>query len=823
MMKAVIMAGGEGTRLRPLTCGIPKPMVPVLGKPVMEYIIKLLKRYGIKDIAVTMAYLPSVIMDYFNTGEDWGVNLKYFIEDTPLGTGGSVKNAGEFLDDTFVVISGDALTDLDIQKAVDYHYAKKSKATIVLKKESIPLEYGVIITDEYGRIDRFLEKPSWGEVFSDTINTGIYVLEPEVLDYYKRGENFDFSKDLFPRLLKDEVPLFGYTTEDYWCDIGDIKTYMQTQFDMLEGKVNAEPDCKKIGEGIWVDEGTNLLEDVNMVPPVYIGKNCIIGNAANLGPYSVIGDNCIIGENTTSKKSIIWKNTRIGKNTHCRGTVICDNVRIKDRVHLYEGSAIGSGSSLCSGVIVKPDIKIWPDKKIEEDTVISQNLVWGTKAAKTIFGYKDISGEINIDITPEFASKLGSAFASTMKEDAAIVVSSDGSNASRIIKDSLTAGILSTGVGVIEISDAVTPMNRFAVTYCQANGGIHVRMDCREEDRVHIEFTDENGANIDRNTERKIENIFNRGDFERSNTDRIKSAIYIDNFSNLYIKNGIRMLANISYIKRSNPYLIISSRSKNLMNLACTFLEHAGCRVQCDYSANQYKSVNEYLAYMADRVRKNNAYMGIIIGENGENLILIDEKGRTIDKDRYYALVSLIILKTGIVSKLVVPYTAPNIIEKMAKAYNVEVIRAKSAPSYTMKKMLSLKNLEEDFMLQYILNFDAVWASGKIMDFLVENKTSLSELVDELPGFHLRKKEIACEWKDKGRVIRQIIGENRGKNIEMFEGVKINSDKGWALVLPDSERPVFNVYAEGLSEEFADELSVFFTKKVKDILKNQRQ
>lgn len=822
-MKAVIMAGGEGTRLRPLTCGIPKPMVPILNKPVMEYTIKLLKKHDIKDIAVTMAYLPSVIMDYFSTGEEWGVNLNYFIEDTPLGTGGSVKNASKYLDDTFVVISGDALTDLDIQKAIDYHYAKKAKATLVLKKESIPLEYGVIITDESGRIVRFLEKPSWGEVFSDTINTGIYILEPEVLDYYRKGENFDFSKDLFPRLLKDNVPLYGFVTGDYWCDIGDIKSYMKTQFDMLDGKINVEMNCKETGESIWVHEGTSYGDDVNITPPVYIGKNCTLGGSVNIGPYTIIGDNCSIGESTTFKKSIVWKNTKIGKNTHCGGSIICNNVRIKDRVHLYEESITGEGSSLCSGVIVKPNIKIWPNKKIEQNTVINQNMVWGTRAAKTIFGYKDISGEINIDITPEFASQLGSAFASMMSEDATIVVSCDDSNASHIIKDSLVSGILSTGVGVIEISDAITPMNRFAVTQCQANGGIHVRMDCSEEDKVHIEFSDKNGANIDRNTERKIENIFNRGDFERSNIEKIKSAIQIDNFSSLYIKNGVQLLTNLPEIKRKNPYLIISSRSRNLMKLASTFLEYIGCKVQCDYSANEYNDVKEYLSYMAEQVRKNGAYMGVIMSENGENLIMIDEKGNIIDKDKYYALVSFIVLKSDISSKLVVPYTAPSIIEEMAKAYDVEVIRTKSSPSHTMKKMLSIKNLEDDFLIQYILNFDALWATGKIIDFLVENKTNLSELVNELPSFHLRKEEIECDWKDKGRVIRQIIIENRDEDIELFEGVKINSDKGWALVLPDSERPVFNVYAEGLSEEFADELSVFFSKKVKDILKNQRQ
>ncbi len=221
-MKAVIMAGGEGTRLRPVTCGIPKPMVPVLNKPVMEYTLELLKEHNITEVAATLAYFPAVITDYFGDGGDFGIKLKYYIEHTPLGTGGSVKNAEDFLSDTFIIISGDALTDIDLERAVKFHREKSSKATLVLKRVSVPLEYGVVITDENGKITSFMEKPSWGEVFSDTINTGIYILEPEVLDYYKKGDNFDFSKDLFPKLLNDNIPMYGYVTKDYWNDIGDL-------------------------------------------------------------------------------------------------------------------------------------------------------------------------------------------------------------------------------------------------------------------------------------------------------------------------------------------------------------------------------------------------------------------------------------------------------------------------------------------------------------------------------------------------------------------------------------------------------------------------
>lgn len=822
-MKAVIMAGGEGTRLRPLTCGMPKPMVPVMNKPVMEYTIELLGKHGIKDIAVTLAYLPTVITDYFESGEKWGVNLRYYIEEVPLGTGGSVKNAQEFLDDTFIVISGDALTDLDIQKAIEFHKNKQSKATLVLKRESIPLEYGVIITDDDGRIIRFLEKPSWGEVFSDTINTGIYVLEPEVLDYYKKGDNFDFSKDLFPKLLKDGVPMYGYVTEDYWCDIGDLNSYRQTHFDILDGKVNIDFKCKQVEKGIWVDEDTVMEEGVTIEPPVYIGEGCIVKRGCHIAPYTVVGANCEIGERTSLKKTIIWKNVRIGKDSQCRGTVICGNVNIKNKVHLYENSVIGSESILLSGVIVKPDIKIWPGKKLEENTVLSQHLIWGTKGSKTLFGNRDISGDINIDITPEFATRVGSAFATILEDDANVVLSCDGSNASQLVKDSIACGILSTGVGVVDIKDATIPMNRFAIRHYRAEGGIHVRMDNLEPNRVHIEFYNDKGANIDRGTERKIENLFNRDDFERCNSDSTRRAVKIDNFHSLYINSGITLLNNKSEIKRRNLGLIIGSRSENVMEIATQFLNNIGCQAQRDFLGSQYNSIEEYATYMSWQVQKNRLDMGIILDESGENLVLIDKLGRIIDRERYTALVSLILLKMRADNRLVVPYTAPNVIEKMAKTYKAKVVRTKSSPSYIMGEMLDKQEGDQGWPLQYIMHFDAVWAAAKIIDFLIEKKIRLEQLVDEMPDFYYKKKEVECDWRDKGRVIRDIIVENKDKDIELFEGVKVYSDKGWALVIPDSERPVFKVYTEGHSEEYAEELSTFFSEKVKQLLKNQRR
>ena len=246
-MKAVIMAGGKGTRLRPLTSHLPKPMVPLLDRPCMEYIIDLLKRHGITEIAVTVQYLPQVIRSHFGDGSEYGVSLHYFEEIMPLGTAGSVKNAEAFLDETFLVISGDALTDFDLSQAIAYHREKQALGTLVLTRVEVPLEYGVVMTQEDGRIIRFLEKPSWSEVFSDTVNTGIYVLEPEMLSFFEPEQTFDFSKDLFPLVMKRDLPLYGYVADGYWSDIGNLTQYRETQFDMLNGHVEVDIWRKRCG------------------------------------------------------------------------------------------------------------------------------------------------------------------------------------------------------------------------------------------------------------------------------------------------------------------------------------------------------------------------------------------------------------------------------------------------------------------------------------------------------------------------------------------------------------------------------------------------
>ncbi len=272
-MKAVVMAGGQGTRLRPLTSNQPKPMVPIVNKPCIQHILELVQRHGINEAVMTLAFLPRLIRNHFGDGSSLGMHIDYTVEETPAGTAGSIRLAKDLLDETFLVISGDALTDFDLTKVINFHKEREAMVTIALTSVENPLEFGVVIVDDQGRIQRFLEKPGWGQVFSDTVNTGIYVLEPEIFDHIPEGQPYDFSHDLFPKLFEMKKPLYGMVCEGYWQDVGSLEQYVAANRDALDGKIKLTPPGVRLRGNIWVGKGAQIdsLDDVE--GPAVIGEN----------------------------------------------------------------------------------------------------------------------------------------------------------------------------------------------------------------------------------------------------------------------------------------------------------------------------------------------------------------------------------------------------------------------------------------------------------------------------------------------------------------------------------------------------------------------
>ena len=322
LMKTVILAGGEGTRLRPLTSNTPKPMMPIANKPMLEHIVNLLAEHGFDDIVVTVAFLANQIRDYFGDGSDFGVTMRYATEDSPLGTAGSVRNASAELDDTFLVISGDVLTDLDLTALVKAHRDAGAAASIALKHVENPLEFGIVITRPDGSIERFLEKPTWGQVFSDTINTGIYVVEPEVFDFIPEGEVVDFSGDVFPALLARGHLLHGHVTEDYWEDVGTLDAYIRADADVLDGRVKVDIDGFRLGDQQWIGGDVEISPEAKVEGPVVIGDSCRIEAGATLRPYTVLGTDVIVKADAFLERVVCMDHVYVGPSTNLRGCVI---------------------------------------------------------------------------------------------------------------------------------------------------------------------------------------------------------------------------------------------------------------------------------------------------------------------------------------------------------------------------------------------------------------------------------------------------------------------------------------------------------------------
>lgn len=825
-MKAVIMAGGEGSRLRPLTCNRPKPMVPIANRPVMEHIIELLKKYGIKDIAVTLQYMPEIIKDHFGDGSEFGVNLKYFTEDVPLGTAGSVKNAEKFLDETFIVISGDALTDINLDKALEFHKQNGAIATLVLKKVECPIEYGVVVTDKIGRIARFLEKPSWGEVFSDTVNTGIYVLSPEVLSYFKENQVFDFSKDLFPILLKENKPMYGYVSDDYWCDIGDLDAYVGVHNDILDKKVDIRIDAKEIRQGVWVGEGAVVSKEALIKSPVIIGKNSIIRSGSTIGSYSIVGEGSHIDEGSSVKKSILWKGCVLKSNTQLRGCVLCNKVQFKEKSSAYEGSVVGECCIVGKNSSIKPGIKIWPNKNIDSGTDINENLVWGSKYSKILFGNRGILGEINVDITPEFTSKLGVTYGAICKKDSKIGVCCDDVDALKMLKKSLVSGLMSAGIEVYDIGTALLPVTRSAIRFYNLNGGIHISSSGNEKDMLEINVLNKSGSNIDRSEERKIENSFVREDFIRCSVNDIKPIVDIPEHSVFYIQT----ILNSVLAKEHGFRIALIAKSNYLKNLVERILSELKCEfsfiTESKYSNSRIdglhkkkESIFSDIKTLTSTVKQGGYDVGVYFENSYEKMMLVDTKGRVITDDLYMALISLIHLKTTRGNTVVVPLNTSGVIEKIAGQHEGSVVRTKTSTKELMKKMLC-EEYKEGMSDFFTMNFDAIAGLVKIIDYMALNDLSLSDIVDMIPNFHILKKEVKCPWSAKGKVIRAIIEENDIANIETTEGVKVINDKGWVLVLPDAEKPICKVISEGYSQEFANELTDIYVDKVKNISQN---
>ena len=821
-MKAVVMAGGEGTRLRPLTSSRPKPLVPILNKPCMQHTIELLKRYGITDIVVTLYYLADEIEGYFGDGSELGVNLIYTVEDTPLGTAGSVKKAEEYLkDDTFIIVSGDALTDLDVEKALAYHQEKQSVATLVLQHVDNPLEFGVVITDDNGRIRRFLEKPSWGEVFSDTVNTGMYILEPSIFEYMQPDKSYDWSQDIFPQILAEEKPMFGYVLGEYWTDVGSLQQYRQAQYEMLGGMTRLPIDGRREGGDIWIGDGTEIDPNARLIGPLCIGKNCRIKADAHIGPDTVIGDNCLIEEGAILQKAIVWDSNYVGARSRLTGCTVCFRSTIKEDVDIQEGAVVGDRCHIEAGSTIRPLIKLWPDKIIEAGSVVTMSLIWGSKWQGALFRNLGVSGIANVEMTPDFACKLGASYGAFLKKGATVITSRDATLVCRMLKRGLMAGLVSVGVNVLDNEGMPLPVSRHSIRSSNAAGGVHIRLAPDQPNLALVEFFDKNGIYLSTNGQRKIETIFYREDFGRTAADEVGAIEFVPRAIEQYSQDFFRLL-NTEAVQKRNFKVIVDYAYNRISGVLPQMLgqleaETIALNAYTDpkKSPKTEADRDEFVQDLSQYLLTLKADMGVYLGDDGERLTVVDETGSVLSGSDLLAVFALLVARARPGAQVAVPVTAPSTIERIMEEHGGGVIRTKTDVRALMGTAAEGKEgiaLAGDTSGGFIFPefhpaFDGLFSFAKLLEMLALQNTTLSEVRGMLPAYFMASETVSCPWEIKGRIMRVLTAESEGTRTELVDGIKTyGGDGSWTLVLPDASEPNFRIYAEASSQDAANEL-----------------
>jgi mannose-1-phosphate guanylyltransferase/phosphomannomutase len=826
-MKAVVMAGGEGTRLRPLTSNQPKPMVPIVGKPCMEHILDLLRRHDMTEVVVTLAFMPQSIRSYFGDGESLGLDVDYSVEEQPLGTAGSVRLARERLDETFIVISGDALCDGDLTSLVEAHKAKGAAVTIGLKSVDNPLEFGIVVTDDDGRVERFLEKPSWGQVFSDTINTGIYVLEPEVLRHVPADRPYDFSKELFPLLLEMGRPMYGHVLDGYWQDIGNLEQFRQANFDALDGRVQLEVPGLRLRGNVWVSEQVDINEVEGVEGPAFIGVNCRIADGASIGPYSILSRGVIVRDGARVARSVIDAGTYLGRSAVVEGAIVGRGCDLRDHVRVHEGVAIGDQVTIGPEASLYPGVRVYPFKEIETGAQIYESVVWETRAASTPFGRDGAAGLVNVDLTPETAVRLAAALGTSLRRGDRVVASRASADACRMIQRAIIAGLTSTGVHVADLRISPAAVTRHVLKTQGLQAGVHVGRSSVDPEMIDVRIFEWPGHQMTSGLQKEVEKHFARQELRRATFAEVGETTYPARVRESYAQDILDALDKAAIRRRRFRVAIDYGYSPAAFTLPLVLgplgVEAIGAR------GFFVDDVSEELEPIDARriVTGVRADLGVVLDRAAERLLLVDERGEPVPADVGLLLVVRLLVLAGRSGRVAVPITTTGLVDELVEGSQLTVVRTAHSVSE-----LTQAATEDEVVLaaaptggfvfpDVVPGYDAVTALCKLLELLATQEQPLSELVAELPRPTLIHRALPCPWGRKGLVMRLLNEALAARRLDLSDGVKAYDERGWVQVLPDPDEPLVHLYAEGSTEELTGELAAEVAAMVESFVQGE--
>lgn len=818
-MIGVILAGGFGTRLRPLTVNVPKPMVPIANVPCMERVVRHLVAHGVTDHVSLLHFQPEAITRHFGDGAAFGCRMRYNTPPEDLGTAGAVRAAQDEIDDDFIVVSADVATDFDLSAILRFHRERNALATITLTRVENPLSYGVVIIDEAGRVQKFLEKPTWGEVFSDLVNTGIYVFRREALDLVPPGANFDFSKDLFPKILERKEPLYGFAAEGYWRDIGTIEQYVASNLDALDGTYRCDlpgAEERRPGGVLRRGDGADVPDGVEIAGTVVVGAGARIAAGARLED-SVVGDGAEVGKGAVLRRAIVWRRARIGAGARLEEeTVVACAADVREGAVLEARSIVSDESVVGADATVKTGVKIWPRKWVETGAVVSSSLIWGDKWERSLFGAHGISGIPNLEMSPEFAARIGAAYGAMLGKGAVVYSSRDVHRASRMVNRSLICGLLSVGVNVRDLRVMPIPVVRHAIRTHQAPGGFHARVSPYDPRLLDVKFFDADGIDLPARREKALENLFYREDFGRAPAEETGEIFFparaLEHYRDAYleaidraaVRPGLKVV--LDYSNGASTVIfpsILAEIGAEVISLNAFLDERRLAR-----PPDEYQGQLERAGEVAKGV---GAQVGFVLEPGSERMRLVDGAGRVVDDQTATLLVARLAIDAGMLAgrKIAAPVTTTRALLEMCEAAGVEVVWTRTAHP----AMMQAATARDVGLLVYPRGgvifpgfapvFDAMFAVGKIIELLGRIGRPLTEVLDGLPRPRVVHETVRTPWERKGLVMRRFIEEAKGRKVDLIDGVKIWDGRAWFLALPDPDRPFFHLWAEADDEEAA--------------------
>jgi mannose-1-phosphate guanylyltransferase/phosphomannomutase len=800
-----------------MTANQPKPLLPVANRPIMEHVLRLLKKHGFEETVVTVQFLAALVRNYFGDGEDVGMFLQYATEEMPLGTAGSVKNAEDALKDSpFLVISGDALTDMDLTEMCRFHKENGALVTVGLTRVPDPLEFGIVIADEDGRIQRFLEKPTWGQVFSDTVNTGVYIMEPEVLAEVSAKESVDWSHDVFPKLLARGAPIFGYISDKYWEDVGTLESYLKAQADVLSRKVEVDIAGFEVSPGMWIAEGADVDPDAVLKGPLVIGDYAKIEAGATVREYSVIGANVVVKEGAFIHRAVVHNNVFVGQGTTLRGCVVGKNTDVMRLARIEEAAVIGDECVVEPEAYISAGVKVYPFKTIEAGAVVNTSVVWESRGQRTLFGQRGVSGLINVEVTPELCVRLASAYATMLKKGSTVTTSRDVSRAARTLKRAVQSALNASAINVMDLEALPLPVARYETARSDYSGGIALRTTPGDSQSIDIIFLDERGAELSQAAQRRLERVFSRQEFRRAFPGEIAELSYPPRVVEWYTHELLRSV-NLNGVRDADLKVVADCAGGTVSLVLPTLLGRIGVEVHTLNNRLDEVTPTQTVAQqragmqrLAEVVSSSRATFGVRFDTVGERIQLVDEQGALVSDERALLVVLDLVAAERRRGRVALPVNTTRVAEQVCRFHGVQVTW-----TGTSQEALTTAAAADDVIFaadgrggfvvpSFARTVDGITAFVLLLGLVARTRLTLSQIDARIPQAHLLRRSIPTPWAAKGSVMRTVVEAAADQSVDTTDGVRIiDPDRGWVLVLPDPADAVTHLWAEGTDADNA--------------------